>query len=207
MNVEALGIPLQHETLKLIVRDILQQPPRLHGWSVQGLGMLRLYLGDVARLHIWDPILEAPNVSKMHTHSWRLRSLVVAGTIRNTRFIEAQDIPDQPSAMYCKQRIRAGLGGAVIASSLGEPSIVRLARRPVEAYSEGQWYQQEAAEIHFTDADTGTVTLVERKADGPGGEADVYYPYGGSWGPGFPRPADEYTIRRITQTALERWFK
>ena len=55
-------------------------------WSVQGFGMLRLYIRKVGRLHIWDNELRYPGVSVIHNHSWDLESTIIVGAIRNTRY-------------------------------------------------------------------------------------------------------------------------
>jgi hypothetical protein len=57
---------------QLVVRSILEDPMRQ--WTVQGLGMLRTYLPDNARLHIWNPALKFEEVSEHHTHPWDLVS-------------------------------------------------------------------------------------------------------------------------------------
>lgn len=200
-----LGIALEHATLKAIVKGILVHPyGEAKRWSVQGLGMLRLYIDDVARLHIWDRRLEYADVSKMHTHSWRLRSLVVAGQIQNMRFTPCdRDDLSRPSAIYNKQRLHCGMEGGL----LDKPMVIRLGEHPIETYEEGESYQQEAEEIHISYPADGTVTIMERAWDGDNGEAFVYWPYGMAWGDAKPRVATESQVFTVTQSALERWFK
>ena len=74
-----------HSLSKQLVKAILKSPYELK-WSVQGLGMLRTYLSDEVRLHIWDRRLQIPQVSPLHDHPWHLDSEIVAGELRQHRY-------------------------------------------------------------------------------------------------------------------------
>ena len=67
---------------KDIVSFILDHPAD-DGWTLQGLGMLRLYLTPTLRLHVWDSRYAVEGVSTMHNHSWHFSLYVVAGEIQN----------------------------------------------------------------------------------------------------------------------------
>lgn len=56
-----------HKITKLFVKTILSNPENFK-WSIQGLGMLRVYLSDEVRLHIWDSRFKVPGVSPLHNH-------------------------------------------------------------------------------------------------------------------------------------------
>lgn len=154
-------------------------------WMIQGLGLLRLYIGTELRLHIWDSELEYPNVSKAHTHSWDLVSTVVCGEIRNQRFIESDE--GEP---YWKRRLVCGVG----CQFKEEATQVLLKALAPEVYGPGQQYAQKAREIHITSATPGTITLMHRQYDGPAGEADIFWPVGREWGTAEPRPATQEEV-------------
>jgi hypothetical protein len=128
-----------------------------HGneWSVQGFGMLRLYIRTIGRLHIWDSALRYPNVSMIHNHSWDLKSTVVAGCIRNTRFTREPLM----GRKYVGQRLVTGYNTRMVTPI----EDVRLLDWPAETYLPGDVYAQRAAEIHRTDATDGTVTIMARR--------------------------------------------
>lgn len=164
-----------------------------HQWSIQGFGMLRLYVRDVARIHIWHSALRYPGVSMIHNHSWDLVSTVVVGQIINTRFKETagpckcyghRDCFHGPQGSYHTQRRITGYQtvevGPIVKTYLrsGDP----------EYYGPGDTYAQKAHVIHQTGAQDGTVTVMERKEDTEG-QADIYWPHGTEWGTAKPRAA------------------
>jgi hypothetical protein len=63
---------------RLLVENILRRPQGFD-WSVQGLGMMRLYLSEAVRLHIWDSSLRVPGVSAIHSHPWDLGVAIRCG--------------------------------------------------------------------------------------------------------------------------------
>ncbi len=63
-----------------MVRDLLEEPHGLE-WSVHGLGMMRTYITDHVRLHIWHTDLVVPGVSGVHSHPWDFRSTVVSALL------------------------------------------------------------------------------------------------------------------------------
>lgn len=190
-------------TLKALVGLILAQPFKFQ-WSVQGLGMLRLYVGKVGRIHIWDDRLEAPNVSKIHNHSWPLRSTIIAGTLRNQRYYETYNVADpQPNLQaYFKQRAITGFKFEF----QGPPVLTMLLPRGLETYGPGDVYEQSPAEPHYTDADRGTITIMERPSDGDTGQADVYWPVNETWGSAVPHPATPEQIEMVTRHAWDLHF-
>lgn len=169
------------------------------GWSVQGMGMLRLHIGESARLHVWDRSLEYCGVSRIHNHGWDLKSTIVVGTLVNTVYNLK---PTQHGAeLLCyRQRLVTGFDCAPV----NEPEAVSLYVESSRLLVTGEVYAQKAAEIHNTDSYTdGTVTLVERE-DAPGGEADVFWLRNASWGTAKPRQATMAEIARTTARALSQ---
>ena len=70
---------------RLLVKNILTHPYGF-SWSVQGLGMTRIYLSETVRLHIWDSRFRFPEVSAIHSHPWDLSPEVMAGRCMQFRF-------------------------------------------------------------------------------------------------------------------------
>lgn len=182
--------------LQMMVRFIIENPHR-YEWSVQGLGMLRLYIGKEARLHIWDSELEYPNVSKLHNHSWEsLHSTIICGQLKNTRFLESPHL----GKLYNKRRLVCGINCEFVEES----KIIKLVEYPTEIYFPGDSYSQNGAEIHLTETPVdGTITFMIRKYDGPTGNADIYWPVGTEWGTAEPREATGEEIERTTQKSLK----
>lgn len=176
-------------------------------WTIQGLGMLRLYIGKdkTTRLHVWDDrFIAEPFPSELHTHPWHLYSLVIAGEVRNTRYVhtDPQDVGEYGVETYMMQRILCGEGGGLC----GVPEEVYLAEQPEERISAGEVYKQRANEIHKSNPLRGTVTLVTRGFDGDPDHADVFWPAGGPWVTAEPRPATTEEVTVICDTALRTWF-
>lgn len=188
---------METSILQALVRAILTCPLAFE-WTVQGLGMLRLYLpgADNLRLHIWDSRLAFPGVSTIHTHPWDFESYVVSGRVHNTRWTEDEGEPFLKSSIHC------GQGGCVF----GEPVPVRLHPRPVETFGAGQSYTQHADEIHSSAPENGTISVLRRVVPA-GRSADlayVYWPDGEEWVTAEPRPARPEEVTAVTGLALSQ---
>jgi hypothetical protein len=182
---------------KLLVKAILQKATD-YKWSIQGLGMLRLYLSDDLRLHVWDDRYRVKNVSVLHTHPWAFDSVVVAGRIHQYRY---EEVKLGEGLGYWVTTIKCGEGGGVT----GEKEPVNLKRGPLETFHEGSAYRQWAHEIHESFPENGTVTLVTRHFQQDKDHARVFWP-SGEWVSAEPRTATRTEIMAIASNALERWF-
>jgi hypothetical protein len=189
---------MSRSVTKSLVQKILENPIG-YTWTLQGLGMLRLYLDGERRLHIWDSRYRVKDVSQMHTHPWDFRSLVVAGTVRNQ--IEIEVPAEEGDTTHYKQTIFCGVGGGL----RGEPSRVRLVEDSYHTYSEGESYEERAHQIHVSDPDDGTVTIIKRIVVGDSDHALVFWE-DGEWVSAEPREATTREVMDITQRSLERWF-
>jgi hypothetical protein len=165
-------------------------------WSLQGLGMLRLYLSREVRLHVWDNRYVAGDVSVIHTHPWNFESYVVSGEVRQFRYLE----DPQGTHKYKRQLIQCGPDGCAV----GEPEPVRMYRSVLEIYAAGASYGQAAEEIHESLPTSGTVTVIERTFTADTEHAYVYF-QGDAWGEATPRPATAEEVAAITGLALQRW--
>lgn len=181
--------------IKSLVKKILEHPFD-YDWSLQGLGMLRLYIDSERRLHVWDDRYAVENVSQMHTHPWNFRSIVVAGCVRNLKFVESE-----AGEIYNRQKIFCGVGGGLV----GEADTVRLFMVEPEIRTERQSYVEDAHEIHVSSPLRGTVTIIRREYLDDADHAYVYWKEG-NWVSAEPRPATKEEIEDITQTSLMTWF-
>jgi hypothetical protein len=181
--------------MKLLVENILRHPTEFD-WSVQGLGMMRVYLAPQVRLHVWDRALLVPGASPLHTHPWDFASTVVAGRMVNARFTEGA------GEEWNKVTIKCGEN----ACTVGEAEVVRLLAGPYEIYGETAKYQQKSTEIHWSQPEDGTVTIVERVVKGDPDHASVYWRGRGGWVDAKPRPATPDEVLAVTDRALKTWF-
>lgn len=182
--------------LAVLARAILSNAAAFE-WSLQGMGMLRLHLSNDCRLHVWDSRFRAPGVSMVHDHlQWGLHSTIVAGELRNVRYVEADD--GEP---FMARTLKPGYG--YFWKDEAQP--VKLRALPIDTYTAGAEYSQLPAEIHETDATDGTVTFM-RKTPTDDESARVFWPAGTEWGSAEPRKATAEEVAEITGYALKRWF-
>jgi hypothetical protein len=159
--------------------------PHTHEWSVQGLGMLRLYLNKRDRLSIWHNGLRKEGATPIHDHYWSFRSWILAGELRNTRYRQSQKPWGED---YWRYRIQTGEKPEKQILEGPLPDVLRS--HPTEIYHAGDSYHQHAIEAHQTEFQDGTVTLIRRleylpKTD----EAYVWGPVGYEFNSAEPRPA------------------
>lgn len=187
---------------RLLIENILTRP---HGfdWSVQGLGMMRMYLSQAVRLHIWDGALRVPGVSAIHSHPWDLQSRIVAGRYKQHRY---QLLADNATHTYAEQFNVALIQCGEHAGVVEEPTKLYMIEMPLEIYAAGEGYLQSKEEIHLSLPDDGTVTLVERTFHEDRDHARVYWRGAGGWVDAKPREATKEEVEEITQRALRTWF-
>lgn len=190
---------LEYAGFKATVKALLENAslPKLD-WSIQGMGMLRLRLAPDVRLHIWDSRLRVPGVSMIHDHQqWDLHSDIIAGELANYRYIGHAD-----GVLYHYRTLRAGYGCQFVDTG---PQDVLLYECPGERYVQGESYGQHANEIHRTDAEDGTVTIMTQTRQ-DSDRARVFWRHGEEWGSAEPRPATSDEVLDVTRAALARWF-
>lgn len=191
--------------LQLAVMSILDHATAFK-WSLQGMGLLRLYVRDIGRIHIWDETLRFPHVSMIHNHSWDLKSTIVGGVLTNRKYVPVDmpfDVPANANranhcAKYHTKLFITGYEGRPV----DEQKDVWLTPLSPETFVPGTFYIQSAHEIHETDAVDGTVTILERQDDAEG-HANIYWPAGTEWGTAVPRPATDAEIIQGVKKALE----
>jgi hypothetical protein len=172
-------------------------------WTVQGLGMLRLYLDAKRdwRLNVWHDSLANVGVSRMHDHPWAFESVTLCGEIANIRFTE---IPEDQAGPGDLRMNHSRLHCSNVGELDGPTTIRHLRAGRTEYYQAGGRYRQEAAEIHLSHAVNGTVTLLRRHRLGDNEHASVYWPIGHEFGDARKAPptADEITL--VAAAAAER---
>ncbi len=187
--------------LKPLVQKVLERA-RHYEWTLQGFGMLRLYLNNVGRIHVWDSAYATADVSVIHDHAWDLQSQVVAGELTNIRYAVCGESEGKP---YWCQNIATGEGGGPI----GEPLACFLVREGFELLGDTrtrQSYAQASSEIHETRYVDGTVTLVARPEGAGRKTARSFYPFDFEWVSAEPRPATTEEVVNICESALAKWF-
>lgn len=196
---------------KALVKSLLERADQ-YKWSVQGLGMLRLYLSQEIRLHIWDSSLQFPNATLIHDHPWDFHSLVVSGEITNIKYNQ-KDFPVRSDAYrpYLRQKLLCGPGGGLKENP--SPTFLVMMRPtrygPLVSKEFGRsfvCYTQNRTEVHETRALDGTVTLVYRTFNGDRDHANVYIEHDKQWVSAEPRPATAEEVERVVRRALENWF-
>jgi len=192
--------------VKLLAKTILEHATEFQ-WELKGLGMMRTYLSDDAKLHVWDNRYAVPNVSLTHEHPWSFYSKIIAGEVRQCRLriTKPTDHPTyvQQSKPYMRSIVQCGPGGCLQA----EPEQVLLRNGGMERYLEGMTYNMKHYEIHQSYPLNGTVTLVRRTDYLEPRAAAVYWPAGEEWVSSDPVMATPAKIRDIADRALETWFK
>lgn len=186
-----------------LVRHIIEREMAAYDetrWSLQGFGMLRLYVSKSIRLHIWDPRIAVPDVTTRHTHPWDFKSTVVSGRIVDKVYRMAQGYPLTPTHMAAE--IVCGTGGGMTPSA---PTPVTLEQAGAAIIETGYSYRRFGNEIHESLPDPGTVTLVERRFHEDTEHAYVFYPFGREWVSAEPRQATAAEVDGILAQALARW--
>lgn len=182
---------ISREAVRFILQNAEQFP-----WTIQGLGMLRLYLRPEVRLHVWSGEFRREGVSTIHDHPWDFESEVISGWIENYLYQE------RPQALpFSRQQIVCGPAGG----EAGQPEPVDLLCYRRDWYRTGQSYRQKADEIHETVYENGTVTIIRRHFRPDTEHAHVFYERGQPWVSAIPRPATSEEIHAAAATALGRW--
>lgn len=178
--------------LKTLSKTILENRHSFE-WSVQGFGMLRLYLPNNARFHVWDRRLQVPNVSLVHDHlQWALHSLIVSGVMRNTRYSEGRGEP------YHWAQFKAGYD----AKQLHDAETMLIEPQRSEVYLPGDAYQQLPNEVHESFPIDGTITIMHKTPTADGETARIFWPAGTQWVSAEPRKATGDEIESVCTRAL-----
>ncbi|GEM_PF-1541814 len=196
--------PVPFEVLALAVKAILEDP---HGrdWSLHGFGMLRAYLSDEWRLHVWSSDHAVPGVSALHNHPWAFESYVLSGSVSNARFcpvgVDAERMDERLSGWWATQEILCGPDGCAT-SGVRYQRMVATAPEVIRA---GGSYRQAAEEVHASSPSHGAVTIIHRRFQEDTEHARVYWRPEERWVSAEPRQATTVEVGEITKLALRLW--
>ena len=187
---------------KLAIKQVLETATA-HKWSLQGMGMFRLYLSREVRLHVWDGRFTVERVSTLHTHPWDFTSHVLSGCLTDRKFKLWDSATATGAAVpnYYEQKIVCGPGGGVA----GEKTPVHLSTAGDSTYHAGHTYSHAAADVHETVFKSGTVTLLERVFGKDTEHAMVYFRLDREWVSAEPRDAKPEEVEAMARVALDRW--
>jgi hypothetical protein len=189
------------DAIRATVKGILEHATVYRGWTLQGLGMLRLRFDNRFRLHVWSHEHRVPDVTVIHDHPWNFISHVISGEIENILY-GVVDPADGVGEPYIEQEIVCGPKGCEI----GGPVPVNLVERDRAMFLGGQDYAQNKYEVHESRPSDGAVSLIETWTAGASSDrAHVYYRVSDRWVSAEPRPATEEEVRGITRKALAVW--
>ena len=193
-------------TNELLVRKILEQAQH-YDWSIQGFGMLRLYLSREVRLHVWDSRYQVDNVSIVHDHPVDLTSKIISGEIRDTQWEPFSGTGGGGINLWQTEIV---CGENAVAYQDGAPTLVEMVGG-TKWYRAGDVYTVPKGKLHHSEFRDGTVTLVKRSNRDEGAAGDrarslwpeELGPEG--WVSAKPRKATRSEVLEITQYALEVW--
>lgn len=187
-----------NELVTAFVQMILERSmsdPRAYDWTIQGFGMLRLYLPNDMRLNIWNSKYRVPHVSEIHTHPWNFESYIERGKLANIRYERLTE----GETTHEHALLRPGPGGGVM-QYFGTAT---LAAFNPEFYCAGEMYTQKAHEIHMSRPGDGCVTINKRERVGAD-EALTFWPRGESWVSAEPKRATVEEIVNFCEAAIAR---
>jgi hypothetical protein len=175
---------------KVLVRMILDHAQD-YAWRMQEIGLLGLRLDDHReyRLHVWDPTYSDGD-PPVHDHPYDFTSMVVAGEVINTRYVECLD-----GVEYCRRRYFPD------DENNRRTDTVRL-WATASKFTAGDHYCQRAHELHDSRQLPGTVTII-RQVFKDVSELTVCRRDDSTWVSGQARPATSDEVKTITTKALE----
>jgi len=208
----SLSYDIVFDKLRAMVQAVLSNPHK-HEWTLQGFGMLRTYISKETRLHVWDHGYRVRDVTDVHDHPWHFSSLIISGTMVNTRYKvhPCSHTNEQIEALrirtpFVKSTIVCGVGGGNHVATVKEHG-ERVWLEPLEpeTYKTGEIYFQKADEVHHSAFGSGAVTLVTRTFQPDTEHAHVFFKADQEWVSAEPRLARHVEIDDICKNALRNW--
>lgn len=162
-------------------------------WRMHDIGLMGLRLDDQReyRLHVWDPSYSAGD-PPIHDHPYEFTSKIIVGELTNTRYEE-----DPSGDEYARFRYSPS------AEDQRRSDTVRLSATAT-TFTEGGQYRQLAHELHASQQQSGTVTVI-RCSWVEATELTVCLRDDGSWRSGQGRDATREEVKTVAAKALERF--
>ena len=182
-------------TQKMLIKKILENA-QYYDWSFLGLGMFRLHLSDEVRMQVWIESAQTKNVSLIHDHLWDFKSEVISGQITDHCYHEYSGV-----ANYNKTEVLCGLhetGHNM--PDIKTPVCLGLTSSP--CYRAGNAYSKRAEELHHTEFESGTITIIKREFRNDRATAKLYYPIDEEFVSAEPRSATTEEINSMAAEAL-----
>lgn len=178
--------------------------PFAYEWSIQGFGMLRCYLSNATRLHIWSKAHQ--KTSNIHDHPWDFTSIVLSGQIVDTNYIVtrhgmAEHLTEQPT--HAMRTISCGPGGCPHDDVVG----VTLLETNRTHHKLGAVYSLKHDDLHETKFSSGAVTIINRTFRENTEHARVVVPVGTEFEFIEPRPATREEVIAFVDQAIGDWEK
>lgn len=183
-----------NEIARKLVRKIITSLNQ--DWSIQGFGMLRMYLDKDTRLHIWNHGVAVPDVSEIHDHPWDFVSTIICGSVTNEVYVKEEDL----TANMLMQEIVCGPGG----HSVGTALPVNMRKFAERTFKAGESYSMKSDQFHRTVAEPGTVTIVKRYFKENTENARVCFPLDTGWVSAEPRVATPHDMLPFFAEAIKR---
>lgn len=179
------------------------------GWTFQGLGMMRYYLGADrgVRLHLWDTRRAERGVSVVHDHPWHFSSTIVCGQMVDVVYrAESAGKMLRTKPSHVLYPLKCGKGAHIVAEAGRNVLLV-----PTEKlYRAGETYGHKPTDLHESQPEAGTVTLVVRSSEASrdARDAHVAVPIASDgtskWGSAEPRDATCDEVRAFLFEAMQR---
>ncbi len=190
---------------RILVEHILRNAKE-YPWVVPANGRLTLVLApDSVVINLFNAHYRQPGTTTTHSHTMDFKSEIIAGEMRQYRY--ARSSAETPGAAHygCQELTLDG-------KLMGEATDCYLLEGPREVYRSGEFYEITAPEIHRSDPEDGTVTLITRQYKTTPASVFTFWPYA-KMAPGtqsgekiIPGVAGGKVLEDAVSHALRTWF-
>lgn len=197
---------MEQPDVKAALVEYILRHARHFSWTEHANGRISLMLKpDQVCINVFDARYRQPGTTEIHSHSMDFRSEIIAGRMRQYRYRRTDD----PAAAVAT---RCGVQDLTLDGKLaGDARLCYLIEGPLEEYRAGEAYEITAPEIHRSDPEDGTVTLIARQyKTSPAGVSAFWLRSSelakGVQGQKFvPPAAGAAAVDDIVSRALSRW--
>ncbi len=191
-------MPLRLRAITPLVKFVLSNAI-LFPWTVSGLGMMRTYITETMKIHVWHSSLLVENVTLHHNHPWAFESTVIAGKVMDSTFTLHDDVVEM-GHIYREVTLDVGKPGGN--NMIDEGRHVWLVADEPTTLNPGDSYKHKPEDIHFVNFVDGSVTLIDKHMGDVEDHAKVYVPTGEKWVDAKPRKATPSQAEYVARIAL-----